>query len=105
MACGLRVDGVHRWRAVASAASTASTARPVTATWLAIGERRHTAEQTQVPGHEPALGINLQQPGSAQDAGTAPPPPNRRRRSRNQNPNRKSREPRGAKAYDQKQLA
>ena len=39
-----------------------------------------------------ALGINLQQPGSAQDAGTAPPPPQPPKKEPEPEPERKSSE-------------
>jgi len=53
-----------------------------------------------------ALGINLQQPGSAQDAGTAPPPPQPPKKEPEPEPEPEvERTPEEQKAYDQKQLA
>jgi stress-induced-phosphoprotein 1 len=53
-----------------------------------------------------ALGINLQQPGSAQDAGTAPPPPQPPKKEPEPEPEPVvERTPEEQKAYDQKQLA
>merc|ERR1719405_146162 len=52
-----------------------------------------------------ALGINLQQPGSAQDAGTAPPPPAPKKEPEPEPEPEIERTPEEQKAYDQKQLA
>jgi len=52
-----------------------------------------------------ALGINLQQPGSAQDAGTAPPPPAPKKEPEPEPEPEVERTPEEQKAYDQKQLA
>ena len=64
-----------------------------------------TESRTQVPGHVPGLGINLQQPGSAQDAGTAPPPPAPKKEPEPEPEPEVERTPEEQKAYDQKQLA
>ena len=52
-----------------------------------------------------ALGINLQQPGSAQDAGAAPPPPAPKKEPEPEPEPEVERTPEEQKAYDQKQLA
>ena len=52
-----------------------------------------------------ALGINLQQPGSAQDAGTAPPPPAPKKEPEPEPEPEVERTPEEQKAFDQKQLA
>jgi len=52
-----------------------------------------------------ALGINLQQPGSAQDAGAAPPPPAPKKEPEPEPEPEVERTPEEQKAFDQKQLA
>ena len=100
-ACGRRVR-----------ASTASMARAGSRSYaIDAGERADPPRETHSNKRRSqvmslALGINLQQPGSAQDAGTAPPPPQPPKKEPEPEPEPEiERTPEEQKAYDQKQLA